>query len=44
MPYTFTIKAGELWDGENEVFIPVPADKTIVIEHSLLSISKWESK
>lgn len=44
MPFQFKIKAGELWDELNEEFISIPADKTIVIEHSLLSISKWESK
>lgn len=44
MPYTITLKAGELYDEEKEEFINISEDKSIVIEHSLLSISKWESK
>ena len=32
-----------LWDEENEVFIRLP-DITITLEHSLISISKWEAK
>lgn len=37
---------GELWDEEKRVFIPVPARKeqTLKLEHSLVSLSKWESK
>lgn len=39
-------EADELWDEENNVFIPVPAQKEQVLqlEHSLVSLSKWESK
>ena len=33
----------EFWDNENEVFVP-PQFQTIELEHSLASISKWESK
>ena len=32
----------EYWDGENEVFIPVKGCD-LLLEHSLISISKWES-
>lgn len=39
-------KCEELWDDENEEFIPVPAQKgcTLQLEHSLISLSRWESK
>lgn len=33
----------ERWDEENEVFIE-PTFQTLQLEHSLVSISKWESK
>lgn len=39
-----TIKAGELFDGAKNVFVVNGKDETIVLEHSLVSISKWESK
>lgn len=34
----------ELWDADNERFIPADKDYTLTLEHSLISISKWESK
>ena len=39
-------KESSLWDERNEEFIYIPAreEKTIELEHSLLSISKWEQK
>lgn len=33
----------ERWDSKNECFIP-PVEKTLQLEHSLVSLSKWESK
>lgn len=33
----------EKWDSKNEVFIE-PVYKTLQLEHSLISLSKWESK
>ena len=33
----------EMWDNENEIFIK-PKTQTVELEHSLVSISKWESK
>ena len=33
----------EIWDNENEMFSYVDSCK-LVLEHSLISISKWESK
>lgn len=38
-----TIPGGELWDEKNERFI-YTKQKTIALEHSLVSLSKWESK
>lgn len=43
MPLTITIPERELYDEANNRFIDVPK-ATITLEHSLLSISKWESK
>lgn len=40
---TITIPGRELWDEEREEFLSCPA-ATIELEHSLASISKWESK
>lgn len=40
------MESSELWDEKIENFIPVPYQKeqTLILEHSLVSISKWESK
>lgn len=40
------VKYDELWDEITEEFISVPKQKkqTIQLEHSLISISKWEAK
>lgn len=40
------IESNELWDEANERFIGIPAQKEqiLCLEHSLISISKWESK
>lgn len=43
MPLLITIPKSELWDEKNQEFIEFEA-KTLALEHSLLSISKWESK
>lgn len=34
----------ELWDERKQEFIPATKDQTIQLEHSLLSLSRWESK
>ena len=37
------VPSAELWDEANEVFISVK-EQTLQLEHSLVSLSKWESK
>ena len=41
---SLTIPPLEIWDEENEVFIKVNKEQVLKLEHSLVSISKWESK
>lgn len=38
------VKANEVWDEEKQEFHTLQRDVTMKLEHSLLSISKWESK
>ena len=38
-----TIPAVNLWDEKNEVFVELK-EQTLQLEHSLVSLSKWESK
>ena len=38
-----TIPAEEFWDEVNEEFI-YTKEQTVQLEHSLVSLSKWESK
>lgn len=38
-----TIPGVEMWDDENQQFVNLK-EQTMVLEHSLVSISKWESK
>lgn len=40
---TITIKAREVWDSDSETFKALDRDWTIQLEHSLISISKWEA-
>lgn len=39
-----TIPSDELWDEAKQEFITIKKDYTLQLEHSLVSISKWESK
>lgn len=39
-----TIPAKEFWDEEKEEFVISGKEQTLQLEHSLVSISKWESK
>lgn len=41
---TITIPAVELWDEAKQEFVGLQKEQTIQLEHSLISISKWESK
>ena len=40
---TITVPDGEFWDEKNQEFINVK-EQVLQLEHSLVSISKWESK
>lgn len=44
MPCNIFIPKQELWDDAREEFIPIEEDTTLTLEHSLVSLSKWESK
>lgn len=41
---TITIKAAEMFDSASNKFLVNAKDQTLTLEHSLVSISKWESK
>lgn len=43
MSITITVPKTELWDPIKEEFINIK-EQTLVMEHSLLSVDKWESK
>ena len=43
MPLTITIPESEWWDEQNEEFVYTKQQK-LVLEHSLVSLSKWESE
>ncbi len=43
MPLKLTIPASEFWDYDRQEFVTTK-EKTITLEHSLYSVSKWESK
>lgn len=44
MPLPITIPVGEYYDAKEDRFHKNERERTIVLEHSLVSISKWESK
>lgn len=43
MPITIYIEEGRGWDPKKNEFVPYKA-ATLTLEHSLISLSKWESK
>lgn len=44
MPLIINIPSVELFDEEEERFITLKKDQELTLEHSLISVSKWESK
>lgn len=40
---TITIPVSEAWDEQNDIFVSVK-EHTITLEHSLVSVAKWESR
>lgn len=42
--YSLTIPARELFDDKKQEFVQVTKETVLKLEHSLVSISKWESK
>lgn len=38
------VPAGELWDAKNNRFIQIKKPVVLTLEHSLVSLSKWEAK
>lgn len=44
MPIAIAINKQELYDEEKKEFIDINQDYKLIFEHSLVSISKWESK
>ena len=44
MPHTVVVPEVEGWDSENQLFVILQPETSFVIEHSLLSISKWEEE
>ena len=43
MPLHLDIKGGKLWDPDKECFYDIKPT-SLILEHSLISVSKWESK
>lgn len=41
---SITIPAVELWDEAKQEFVGLKKEQTLQLEHSLVSLSKWESK
>ena len=44
MPLSITIPAGEVWDELTGEFTEIKKPVKLQLEHSLISVSKWESK
>lgn len=43
MSITIKVPAAELWDPVKEQFVSIK-EQTLLMEHSLLSVDKWESR
>ena len=44
MPLKIHIPKGEMYDEEKEIFVEIDKEYDLILEHSLISISNWESK
>lgn len=44
MPCDIFIPKQDLWDDTRGEFIPIGEDTTLTLEHSLVSLSRWESR
>lgn len=44
MPITITLEGKQLFDQKTQSFLPKPKSKTVRLEHSLISVSKWEEQ
>lgn len=41
---TIVVPATEQWDEEKEEFVRLPKDQKLTLEHSLISLAKWEKR
>lgn len=44
MPITISIEGKSLFDQRTQSFLPKPKPKTVRLEHSLISVSRWEEQ
>ena len=44
MPIVVTVPKSEVYDEENDIFYEIKNEVTLVMEHNLIAISRWESK
>ena len=44
MMLTILVSGSELWNEKTETFLPETKDTTLTLEHSLVSLAKWECK
>ena len=44
MMLTILVSGSELWNEKTETFLPETKDTALTLEHSLVSLAKWECK